>query len=129
MYHHLYILYIYHIWRQAIKEIFCYKRVSFFRNVDTKYRFVNWLNCNPYPNMFATCLNHGLINDKGRNSLPSVKRARIKSLNPIPYRQIASFLISKNCYCFRCISKAETKKIQIQRIHNYNCGCSVSNKS
>ena len=78
-------------------KVLCYKLISFFRNVDTKYRFVNWFNCNPYPNMFAICLNHGLTYDKCRNSFPSVKLARIKSLNPVPYRHAASLLISKNC--------------------------------
>ena len=58
---------------------------------------VNRFNCNQYPNMFATCLNHSLINDKYRISFPSVKLARLKSLNPVPYRQVASLLMSKNC--------------------------------
>jgi hypothetical protein len=35
-----------------------------------------------------------LICHKGRNSFLSVKLARIKSLNPVPYRHVASFLIS-----------------------------------
>ena len=53
------------------------------------------------------------------DTLPFVKLVRIKSLNPVPNRNVTPFLISKNCWCFKCISQAESKKIQIQRVHYY----------
>jgi len=79
--------------------------ISILRNVDSKHRLVNRLNCNLKTIIVVTSLNYCLTNYESRNfSVFVINLTRTKSLSPISYCKMNSLKIFKRFQCIGCIS-------------------------
>ena len=113
---------------QAREEFFCNKHVPFLGDGQCENPPVFWLDGNPEPDKFRTCLDKGLIHNIFWNiSFPWCHfSSRFVFLNPFPHCNMASLDDVQERQCPNNVSQWQAKKVQVQTMTNMFQGCSVS---